>query len=207
VEAILTMKAIQTATLIKKIRAEHEAALLHAASAIKHAIQCGRLLQVFKAQCGDGKWEESLTALEISKTTAWRYLRVARDAASNPKKVAYLLEQGAGLVDLYREFDLVKPLEGGGYRSDAYQLRKLSEQLQFDFEYEEFDQHITALAKARNVEELSSKTLNLALQKLDAARERVVAVLKDKEAVELDPGAFLEDEREARIPNPTEKRP
>ncbi len=177
------MKLINIERQIIKL---HEAATARAHEAVRAALECGKLLILARKTIPEKEWTAWVEKIGLARTTAWRYERLAKDVAKG--RVKYLLEQGASLVDLYREFDLVKPLEGGGYRSDAYQRRKLSEQLQFDFEYEEFDQHITALIKARNVEELSSKTLTLALQKIDAARERVVAVLKDKEAVELDPG-------------------
>lgn len=178
------MKLIPVAKLHKDIVAEHKAAMQHACEAIKHVIKCGRLLAVLKAQ-SEGAWEENLPE-GISRTTAWRYIRCAQDAAKNAAKVKHLLDQGASLVDLYREFGLVKAVEGGGYRSDAYKRRKALGQLELDFEFEEFKSHVTALIKAPNVETLGETTLSQLEKDLEAALKRVREVQAGQKFIELE---------------------
>ena len=174
---------LDTATLLKKIVAEHEAALRDAVSSVKHVLVCGRLLAALKLQAAD--WEKQLEAVKLSRTTAWRYIKVANDAAKNPGRTKYLLEQGASLVDLYRAFDLVKPVEQGGYKSDVYQRRKLGEQLELDFSYEEAVPHLRSLIKAKNVEELSESVRRRLLKDCEAAAERLRETLKDDTAINL----------------------
>ena len=186
--------------LQKQIRETYRAASVKAREAVEAALRCGQLLIAAKAAVPDGEWEKFLAVVEIPKTTAWRFMRVSQDAAKNSKRVKYLLDQGASLVDLYREFDLVKPLEGGGYRAAAYQKRKALGQIEFDFSFEECSEQLSALASARNVADLGESSLVKLSKDLDAAKRRVVSVLADKRAVDLDPGAFLEGPSE--ISNP-----
>lgn len=177
------MKPIQIDRVVKEIRLSHQAAMNHATEAVKHVLKCGRLLAGLRD--ADGEWEKHLEGIGISRTTAWRYIKVAKDASRNPARTRWLLEQGASLVDLYREFDLVKPVTPGGYKSDVYQRRKLGEQLELDFSYEEFAGHLKALVKAPNVEELSESSLKKLDRELAAAKARVESLLKEKSAVDV----------------------
>lgn len=174
------------ARLITEIRKEHEAGTSCAAQAINHIIRCGQLLAALRASA-NGDFDTHIKEAGIAKTTAWRYMRVAHDVAK--KRGKHLLEQGASLVDLYREFGLVKPCEGGGYRSEAYQKRKAlaGAQLEMDFACEEFQPHLTALLKAANVEQLGETTLERLRRDLTAASARIDDVLKNRKAIDLPP--------------------
>lgn len=173
--------------LEKQILKEHELALNHARSAVEHALQCGRLLCAYRAAVPVGDWCARLEKLGIARTTAARYEKLANDAAKNPGKVRYLLEQGASLVDLYRAFDLVKPLQVGPYKPEDHQRRVAEAQLEMPFSYEEFVPHIRALVKAKNVEELSESTRRRLLTEVEAAAARLRESLKDSAAIDLSP--------------------
>lgn len=170
----------------EQIKREHAACVQHATDCITHALRCGALLATYRATCA-GDWCERLERIGIARSTAHRYIRVAEDAAKKQSRVKYLLEQGASLVDLYRAFDLVKPVEPGGYKSDVYQRRRLGEQLELDFSYEEFTPQIKSLVRARNVEELSPSTLQRLRADLEAARQRIDTILAEKTALNLNP--------------------
>lgn len=174
------------AQLEKQIIREHDLAVSHASAAIQHALECGKLLTVYRQSLAGGEWCERLEKLGIARTTATRYCKLALDAAKNPNKVKYLLEQGASLVDLYREFALVKPVVSGGYRPEVYQRRVANEQLELDFSFEEFTPHIKSLIKARNVEELAPSTLQRIKAELVEAQKRIDAVLAEKGAINLE---------------------
>lgn len=170
--------------LEKQILKEHDLAVAHARSAVEHALECGKLLQAYRASLS-GEWCARLEKLGIARTTATRYVKLAEDAAENPSKVRYLLEQGASLVDLYRAFDLVKPLQVGPYKPEDHQRRVAEAQLEMPFSYEEFVPHIRALVKAKNVEQLSESTRRRLLTEVEAAAARLRESLKDSAAIDL----------------------
>jgi hypothetical protein len=161
--------------LLSQIQTEHVGAITAATQAVRHVLNCGRLLISLKSSL-PGEWEAKLESISMPKTTAWRYMKVASDAAKNPAKVKYLLEQGASLVDLYRAFDLVKPVVSGAYSSDVYKARRGAEdtaQLEL-FNYEkEFVPAIRSLIKSRDVEELKPETLRIIKRDLVTAQKRV----------------------------------
>lgn len=176
---------IPVKTLLSQIQTEHVGAMTAATQAVKHALKCGKLLLALKSSV-PGEWEKHLELILMPKTTAWRYMKVASDAAKNPAKVKYLLEQGASLVDLYRALDLVKPVVSGAYSADVYQRRKAAEQLEMDFSYEEFTPQLRSLIKASNVEQLSPATLTRLKGELVEAQQRIDAVLAEKGAINLE---------------------
>lgn len=179
------MKVVPVKKLVEQIAHEHDLARKGAEDCVRHTINCGRLLLALKASCEHGDWVNALKPIDLSKTTAWRYMRVAQDAAK--RKNAHLLEAGASLVDLYREFGLVKALEGGGYRSEAYKRRKALADVeeQLDFAFEEFEAGVRSLINAPNVEKLSERTLLKLREDLTHARVRVDDVLARKNAIEI----------------------
>lgn len=174
--------------LVKQIKAAHDAAFLHAQKSVASVLECGRLLRVLKAQLSFAEaWVDKVEEIGIAKRTADRYIAVADCAAKQPAKVKYLLEQGASLVDLYRAFDLVKPLQVGPYKTSDYIARKDREAAQLDlpFSYEHALPHIRALVVAKNVEELSESTRRRLLTEVEAAAHRLRESLKDSGAIEL----------------------
>lgn len=174
--------------LVKQIKAAHEAAYLHAQKSVASVLECGRLLKVLKVQLSIGEaWVDKVEEIGIAKRTADRYIAVAEHASRNPAKTRYLLEQGASLVDLYRAFDLVKPLQVGPYKPEDHQRRVAEAQLEMPFSYEEFVPHIRALVKAKNVEELSESTRRRLLTEVEAAAARLRESLKDSSAIEITP--------------------
>lgn len=173
--------------LVAQIKAAHQRSIEHSRSAIQAILECGRLLKSLKLALGDGEtWVQKVAEIGIAKRTADRYIAVAAYAAKNPAKTNYLLEQGATLVDLYRAFDLVKPVVSGAYDPNTYQQRKANDQLELDFSYEEFVPHLRSLTKARNVEELSPTTLQRLRAELVTAQQRIDAVLAEKGAINLE---------------------
>src|SRR5688572_25527982 len=172
-------KLISIKKVLDEISKERQLSLLHAGKFLEHRVRCGKLLLGLKNSVGEGQWEKTLAEINFPKATAWRYIRTFQDWDPKTKR----LKRGAALVDGLRSDNLIDEVEGGGYRSEAYQRRKLGTQLELDFEYEEFDQHITALIDAKNVEELSPKTLAQALAKLEQGAARVRSVLADKNAL------------------------
>lgn len=177
--------SIPIPTLEKQILKEHELAIAAARTAVDHALNCGRLLVSYHASVPEGSWCVRLEKLGIARTTAARYMRLAGDAAKNPAKVKYLLEQGASLVDLYRAFELVKPLQVGPYKPEDHQRRVASAQLDLPFSYEDAMPHLRALVKASNVEKLSESVRRRLLGEVEAAAQRLRESLKDSAAIEL----------------------
>jgi len=174
--------------LVKQIKAAHDAAFGFAQKSVVSVLECGRLLKLLKLELSQNEmWVNKVEEIGLAKRTADRYIAVADQAAKNPAKTKYLLEQGASLVDLYRAFDLVKPVQPGPYKPEDYQDRKKSAQLTIDFSYEEFTPHLKSLLKARNVEELAASTLQRLRTELIEAKERIDAVLADKSALPITP--------------------
>ena len=176
------------ATLIAiatEVREMHIQAQQSAQRAIHFAIQCGVRLIAAHAVVRDGEWETWLESVGIDRTTAWRYMRVAQD-----KGTEQLLARGCSLVDLYREFGLVKPCEGGGYRSEAYQKRKaledsgLADQLILPFSFEDFTANVKSiLVKPQQISELADSSIHELEHNLEAALVRVREVKQHRAAV------------------------
>lgn len=64
--------------LANAIRGEHDAAMAAAGDAIRHAIECGRLLTAAKSQVAHGQWLPWLAdQTPVSPRTAQRWMRFA----------------------------------------------------------------------------------------------------------------------------------
>ncbi len=170
----------------QEIRREHQASIEGAVSSIKHAVRCGELLIGLRSSVEDGEWCRALERIGIARSTANNYERLARTRNKFPKKFSYLLERGAELVDLYRAFDLVKPVTPGGYKSDVYQRRKLGEQLELDFSFEEAIPHFESLSRAKNVESLAPSSLQRLLTECESAAARLRELLANAGAISLE---------------------
>jgi hypothetical protein len=159
-----------------------------AQTAIHFALECGKRLLAAHAvliEQGEGRWCEWLDSVGVPRNTAWRYMRVAQD-----KGTEQLLARGCSLVDLYREFGLVKPCEGGGYRSEAYQKRKaledsgLADQLILPFSFEDFTANVKSiLVKPQQISELADSSIHELEHNLEAALVRVREVKQHRAAV------------------------
>lgn len=168
--------------VLEQIARERELSLQHAGKFLDHRVRCGKLLLGLKNSVGEGQWEKTLAEINFPKATAWRYIRTFQDWDPKTKR----LKRGAALVDSLRSDRLIDEVEPGGYRSEAYHRRKLGEQIEFDFAYEEFDQQLSALIKAPNVEKLSEKTIATMRRKIKEADKRLAALEAEARAVELE---------------------
>lgn len=82
----MSAEQVVLANLGARINAEHAAALLHAGSAMEHAINTGELLAQAKSACPHGAWLPWLREnVSFSDRTAQGYMRLAarRDIRSN----------------------------------------------------------------------------------------------------------------------------
>ena len=85
----VTIEEGRVVTLATDIRREHKAAQIGMSDAVMHARRCGELLLQAKVASGHGhfyKWIET-NAPEISKMTAWRFMRLAELTGSNLTRV------------------------------------------------------------------------------------------------------------------------
>jgi hypothetical protein len=179
------MKLEVLASQIRKLDADCIAA---GRQFIVAAIECGKLLILARAKIKSGDWETWMECSGVSKQRATFYIRGALYAIKNPKEASALVEQGAPFVQLLRAAGIVRACEGGGYRSEVYQARKLlGKQMTFDFLFEEFESHVQSLCKAKNVEKLSDSSLDKIETDLLAGLDRVREVKKQRAAIIIEP--------------------
>lgn len=177
---------LQRSKLIRGIRAKNEEALASAKNLVVAVLECGVMLKALRADCPHGTWGDELKQTGVSETTARVYMKCADAAAAKgSKKVTWLIENCSSLAELLRCLGISKPCEVGAYDPDTYQRRKLAEQLEMDFSYEEFTPQLRSLIKASNVERLSPTTLQRLNEELIEAQKRVASVLADKGAINL----------------------
>lgn len=123
-----------TKTEIQQLQRWHEAAQKKAQEAIQAAVTCGSMLNEIAAQLAHGEWYPFLETVGINRETARRYRKLADEFANRGN---FLLPQGANLCDLYREFGLLPPREGGGNRlgKDELDRRNAEKSKQFEFHF------------------------------------------------------------------------
>lgn len=166
-----------------EIRESHRAACDYASSAILAAIKCGRLLATYRDNVPHGEWSERLKRLGISEATASRYKRIVIAADAKTKQVEWLIKDGAGLMDLYRAFGIVKPCPGGGYDPNDYIERKklayrnATGQTEFHFE-DQYEPAMRGLIHSPTVEELGEATLRIIKRDLTAGLQRIDSLLQ-----------------------------
>jgi hypothetical protein len=168
--------------LTDEIRALHLVAQQRAREAIEAALACGQRILAVQRILGANRWSEWLQTTGISRTTAWRYVAVARDKARDEK---LLLDCGRSLTDLYRELHLIKPCLPGGYSSEVYKRRKLLGEAgqQFDFAFEEFEPMVQGLCSDPRVAHLADSTLDKLDADLSAALARVREIKDQRNAI------------------------
>jgi hypothetical protein len=157
--------------LTQEIVAEHHLAEQKAREAVRHAFNCGKLLAQAKKGIGHGNFLEWLKTTAIPERTARRYMEFAVMAAKNLDK----LEQGKELVDLYREFGIVRAVKGGGYRSEVYQQRNQGKLLglQTEFAFEECCEQLNAIVSDDAIEKLAESSLEKLESQLEESLNKV----------------------------------
>ena len=179
------MKLVSVAQEVARL---HQQCIAAGKAFIVAGIECGKRLMIARKQTKHGEWSVWLESTGIKPSTANYYMRAFEFSVRNPKAVAYLAEQGAPFVQLLREAGIIRPCLGGGYRSEAYQRRKLlGEQQEFHFAYEEFDDQIVSLIRAPEVNDLSETSLLKLRSNLREASARVDDVLAKKTAIDIHP--------------------
>ncbi len=99
--------------LAAEANARHRDCIAATKSACEKVLEFGRWLASQRERLGHGTFGDWVETLEFSRRTAERYMQVA--AEYDAKR--HLLPEGAGLIDLYRAFGLVKEREGGAHRA------------------------------------------------------------------------------------------
>jgi len=165
----------------------HADALKHANAFCESVIAAGRLLLGVRAKLGVSRWGEWLDTLPLSRSTAYRYVKIAEVVNQNPERADYHLERGNSLVDLLRDpaFGLVRPCLGGGYRSETYQRRKLlaDHQMDLPFQYEDFEAHVRCLITSKNVSDLADSSLEKLDHDLTTALARIREIKSNRLAI------------------------
>lgn len=170
--------------VIAQIRAHHETACESARTLCDAVIKCGEGLSVLKSMVPHGGWEETVREIGMKPRTASDYMRVAACKSKDPKKMKYLLDNGASLVELLREFGQVKPLPIAGYDADKYEQRKAASQLDL-FSYEDFLNNVKSAAKA-DLSKLEERSLTVALRETQKAQARIEAEIASRKSRVID---------------------
>lgn len=175
-------------TVLGQIKAHHESACQSALAMCQSVLKCGDGLLALKQMVAHGEFERTLEGIGLSGRTARRYMQVAEARASDPAKMNYLLNNGASLVDVMREFGLVKPLPQAGYDADKYEQRKALAQLEMAFSYEQSLEAVRAIHKAK-LSELSERSLKVLLRDTEEARARLETEISSRNGRTIDLGA------------------
>jgi hypothetical protein len=191
-------KSLSIAAATARVNQLHAACSAAAKTAVETAIECGRVL-IGVRRVTPGGFTEWVQTLSFSERTAYRYIKVAEqfDLKAN------LLDQGAGLVDLYREFGIVRECKGGGYRSDVYQARKAANEAGTDqlfFAFEDFTVQLRALHQAPQIEKLSDSSLDRLETDLKAGLDRIHDLQAKRNAIAIDVAPSTLDPRPSATP-------
>jgi hypothetical protein len=121
-----------TDDLAAEIRAKHKQVQVLCKRSIEALVEVGSLLISAQKQQGYGDWGQFLVACQVTRTTAWRYMRLAQDW--DPAR--HQLRRGLMICDVYRGIGLLPELSGGGRRLGQVELdrRHALEQLVFHFD-------------------------------------------------------------------------
>jgi hypothetical protein len=159
----------------------HQECIHSARRTVIMMVELGKLLEQARKSFENNGWLEWLDKTNIPRRSAYKYIEVAHIHDKKTK----LLAEGKPVIDLMRDpaFECIVPLDGGGYRSEAYQRRKLlaAQGKQLYFEFDAFQTSLIALE--RSVPALRAGALDVEkLESLEARLEKSLTAVRDAKA-------------------------